>query len=301
MRRTFGLVCCTSAIAFAFGSSIEAETTVRFATNLGDFNVSLFDETASNTVANFLNYVADGDYVDSIVHRSVPDFVIQGGGYYSDFSAVPADPPIANEFGASNLRGTIAMARTDDPNSATSQWFINLADNLFLDTQFGGFTVFGEVVAPGMTTVDQIAALDTIGEARPFGELPVLDASMGTEANNLVTIQSVTIIPELPNLLGDMDFDGDRDFDDIDDFILGLQFPGAYEAQYGVPPSVHGDADMDGDQDFDDIDEFVVLLNAVPAKGIPEPGTLILVLIALAAMATPPLTPVLPVGPWSGL
>ncbi len=284
MMRTFRLACFTSAIVFAFSCAIQAGTTVHFATNLGDFNVSLFDETAPNTVANFLNYVADGDYVDSIVHRSVPDFVIQGGGFYSDFSAIPADPAIANEFGASNLRGTMAMARTSDPNSATSQWFINLVDNLFLDTQFGGFTVFGEVVAPGMTTVDQIAALDIIAEAPPFGELPVLDPSMGTDANNLVTIQSVTIIPEL----GDMDCDGDVDFDDIDDFILGLNDPPSYEAIYGVPPELKGDTDGDGDVDFDDIDDFIAILNAPPVHSghmVPEPSSILLAVTGLAGLA----------------
>ena len=198
MRRTLRLACLTTVIAFALTSSILAETTVRFATNVGEFDVELFDEVAPNTVSNFLNYVTRGDYVDSIVHRSIAEFVIQGGGYYADFSPVPTDPPVANEFFASNLRGTLAMAKiSGDPDSATSQWFINLVDNPFLDTQNGGFTVFGQVVGAGMLTVDQIAALDTIAvPSPPLADLPVLDVSLGADANNLVTISSVTVVPE---------------------------------------------------------------------------------------------------------
>jgi peptidyl-prolyl cis-trans isomerase A (cyclophilin A) len=175
-------------------SVTNGATIVRFATSVGDFDVALYDDTAPNTVANFLNYVNDGDYVDSIVHRSIPGFIIQGGGYYSDLSEVPADPPINNEFGASNVRGTIAMARPADPNSATNQWYVNLVDNLHLDTQSGGFTVFGEVIMPGMNIVDQIAALDTLDLGPPFSDLPVFDVSLGTAPSNLVSIQSVAVL-----------------------------------------------------------------------------------------------------------
>lgn len=179
-------------------SATNAGTVVRFATSAGNFDVQLYDDTAPNTVANFLNYVTDGAYTDSIVHRSVPGFVIQGGGYYSDLSSVPEDPPIQNEFGASNVRGTIAMAKyAGDPDSATNQWFINLVDNgPNLDFQNGGFTVFGEVIAPGMSTVDQIAALDRIQVGGTFFDLPVFDVSSGTDPSNLVTMQSVTVVPE---------------------------------------------------------------------------------------------------------
>jgi peptidyl-prolyl cis-trans isomerase A (cyclophilin A) len=177
-------------------SVTSAGSIVRFVTAVGDFEVELYNDLTPITVANFLNYVNDGDYFDSIVHRSVPTFVIQGGGYYSDLSPVPADPPIINESGVSNLRGTIAMARIADPDSATNQWFINLVDNLFLDTQSGGFTVFGEVVAPGMSIVDQIAALDRIDAGSPFGELPVFDDTLAITPSNLVTIESVTLVPE---------------------------------------------------------------------------------------------------------
>ena len=181
----------------AFASYSEAGTMVRFDTSVGAFHVELLDDVAPNTVDNFLTYVNDGDYDNSIVHRSVPNFVVQGGGFYSDLTAVPSDPPIAAEVQASNLRGSIAMARTSNPDSATSQWFINLKDNSGnLDHQTGGFTVFGHVVESEMETVDRIAELDLINARGPFGSLPVLDGSTGPTAENLLTIQNIVVVPE---------------------------------------------------------------------------------------------------------
>ena len=182
-------------------TAVEA-TDVRFNTTFGEFEVELFDLAAPNTVANFLNYVSDGDYQDSIVHRSVPDFVIQGGGFYPDASRIPADPPIVNESSFSNLRGTISMATLGgDPDSATSQWFINLVDNPFLDTQGGGFTVFG--VVKDMTIPDAVSALsivDATSISTSWRELPVLDASLSspelTAPSNLFRINSITVVPE---------------------------------------------------------------------------------------------------------
>jgi peptidyl-prolyl cis-trans isomerase A (cyclophilin A) len=148
----------------------------------------LFDEVAPGTVENFLNYVNDGDYEDSFVHRSVPGFVIQGGGFTFDAGQappIPTDPPIENEFKLSNIRGTIAMAKLGgDPDSATSQWFINLADNSDSldgdDGQGGGFfTVFGQVIGDGMEVADAIAALPRVNAGGAFGNLPVIDFSGG--------------------------------------------------------------------------------------------------------------------------
>lgn len=159
-----------------------AQSYVCLETNQGDICMDLLPEAAPNTVSNFLNYVTDGDYDETVVHRSVRDFVIQGGGF--SFGAdtflafVPQDPPILNEFARSNVRGTVAMAKGSDPNSATSQWFINVGDNTFLDTpEYGSFTVFAEVVQ-GMEVVDAINAL-RIGNftqalgSTVFSEMPV--------------------------------------------------------------------------------------------------------------------------------
>ncbi len=169
-------------IVIAYGSS----PVVALETTHGIVLMEMLPGVAPATVANFLQYVNDGDYDNSIVHRSGKfndgsDFVIQGGGFTtsgttfintSQFTSVPADAPIINNFGLSNTRGTVAMARLGGQvNSATSQWFVNLADNTFLDSVDEGFTVFAQVLDMGV--VDAIAAVPTRQEASPFGELPV--------------------------------------------------------------------------------------------------------------------------------
>ncbi|MEM9301622.1 MAG: peptidylprolyl isomerase [Pseudomonadota bacterium] len=173
---------------------------VSVATPVGDFQIELRRDTAPNTVANFLNYVSSGRYEDSFIHRSDPGFVIQGGGFtFSGFVpiSIEADDPIANEFGLSNVRGTVAMARrAGSPDSATSQWFINLGDNRSLDDVDGGFTVFGEVIGDGMDVVDAIAALPTF-DTGSFRELPLIDY----DTDNAITTDNyvfteVTVVDE---------------------------------------------------------------------------------------------------------
>jgi len=149
-------------------------------------------DTAPVTVANFLSYVNSGAYDDTIIHRKVNDFVIQGGGFYydaasSDIAAISVEPAIVNEFSRSNTRGTIAMAKVGgDPNSATSQWFVNLGDNSAnLDSQNGGFTVFGKVLGTGMTAADAIGALRTVNitGAMSFSDVPYLSLTGTTIAD----------------------------------------------------------------------------------------------------------------------
>jgi cyclophilin family peptidyl-prolyl cis-trans isomerase len=134
-------------------------------TPLGDIPVQLYPNMAPQTVANFQNYANGGDWNGSLVHRSAPGFVIQGGGYREvagAYQTIPTDPPVTNEPCLSNTTGTIAMARVGgQPNSATSQWFINLANNTSLDSVDGGFTAFGRVIGNGMSVVNAIAALPT--------------------------------------------------------------------------------------------------------------------------------------------
>lgn len=176
-------------VALGVAPAARAGTIVHFETSLGNFDVELYDTAAPITVANFLNYVVAGAYENSFVHRSAPGFVIQGGGFTYDvpqrepvnFPAIPTNPPIVNEFdpSRSNIRGTIAMAKTSDPNSATSQFFFNLADNsTWLDdpNNSGGFAVFGHVLGDGMDVVDAIAEVATFdftyGTNKTFAELP---------------------------------------------------------------------------------------------------------------------------------
>ena len=141
---------------------------VELDTTAGAIEIELWPDVAPCTVNNFLAYLNSGRYDGTFIHRAVGGFVIQGGGYSYDsgtdtFSAIALDPPVVNEPGESNLTGTIAMARVAGVvNSATSQFFINLADNTGLDTVDGGFTVFGEVVPWYMPVVFGIDALPTV-------------------------------------------------------------------------------------------------------------------------------------------
>jgi cyclophilin family peptidyl-prolyl cis-trans isomerase len=144
-------------------------------TNHGDISVELFDDKAPITCENFRQYVADGFFDDTIFHRVIPNFMIQGGGMEADMSQKETRAPIKNEAdnGESNRRGTLAMARTMDINSATAQFFINLRDNDFLDhgTRDFGYAVFGKVVE-GMDVVDAIAAVPT-GNKAGHQDVPV--------------------------------------------------------------------------------------------------------------------------------
>ena len=148
-----------------FIAPASAGTIVRVSTSLGDYSIELFDETAPLTVASFLGYVQRDDYNGTYLHRVVDNFVVQGGAYrFKLFEGpidIPVGPAVVNEFGASNTRGTVAMAKIDgDPDSATNQWFVNLIDNSAnLDTNNGGFTVFGSVLGDGMQVLDAIDAL----------------------------------------------------------------------------------------------------------------------------------------------
>ena len=150
---------------------------VQFETSHGNFTVELFEKDAPVTVANFLRYVDDGFFDGTIFHRIVPGFVIQGGGLTADFSQKDTRDPIKNEAdnGVRNQRGTLSMARTNDINSATSQFFVNLTDNDFLDHRPGnyGYAVFGRVTQ-GMDVVDKIAKVKT-GRRKMYTDAPMED------------------------------------------------------------------------------------------------------------------------------
>ena len=147
---------------FAF-ATVYAQTTtaptVRFKTTLGDIDVLLLPGSAPETVKNFLRYMNKKAYDNSVFHRSVRGFIIQGGGFSAalpNLSAIPADPPVVNEYRESSIRGTLAMAKLGDyPNSATNQWFFNLGDNTGSLDPYGNFSPFGTVVE-GMEVVDKL-------------------------------------------------------------------------------------------------------------------------------------------------
>eukprot|EP00161_Ancyromonas_sigmoides_P016244 TRINITY_DN432_c0_g1_i1.p2 TRINITY_DN432_c0_g1~~TRINITY_DN432_c0_g1_i1.p2 ORF type:complete len:193 (-),score=76.40 TRINITY_DN432_c0_g1_i1:2-580(-) len=144
-------------------SAPSAGVMVKFETTLGDFVLSLNAERAPVTVANFLQYVDSGFYKGTIWHRVIPGFMVQGGGFTVDMHEKTTNAPINLEMtGLKNVVGTVAMARTSDPNSATAQFFVNVHDNSFLNPTGpgNGYAVFGAVVA-GMDTVEKIVAVQT--------------------------------------------------------------------------------------------------------------------------------------------
>lgn len=158
---------------------------IRFETTMGVFTVELDPEAAPLSAANFLRYVEEGFFDGTIFHRIVPGFVIQGGGFTEDMTQKRTRAPIKNEAdnGLKNLRGTLSMARTNDINSATSQFFVNLKDNEFLDHQRGnfGYAVFARV-KDGMDVIDAIAGVET-GRSRGFDDVPVQAVVMTSVRN----------------------------------------------------------------------------------------------------------------------
>ena len=161
---------------------------IRFTTNLGSFDLELDAKAAPKTVANFERYVKEGFYNGTLFHRVIDGFMIQGGGFTPDMKQKKTNAPIVNEAanGLSNRRGTIAMARTGEPHSATSQFYINVADNTFLDAREArdgwGYAVFGRVTR-GMAVVDKIAQTRT-GVKAGMGDVPL----------STVTIKSVRLV-----------------------------------------------------------------------------------------------------------
>ena len=150
---------------------------IRFATSLGDFTIELLEKEAPESVANFTRYIDDEFFDGTIFHRIVPGFVIQGGGFTEDMSQKKTSAPIKNEAnnGLKNARGTLSMARTNDVDSATSQFFVNLSDNAFLDhgPRDYGYAVFARVTE-GIETVDKIAKVKT-GRRKGYQDAPLDD------------------------------------------------------------------------------------------------------------------------------
>ena len=184
-KNLFAVLLC---LLFFYSQSIFAaddSPKVRMSTTLGDIVIELNAARAPKTVENFLNYVNSGFYEGTIFHRVISNFMVQGGGYSKDldsrrwFTEKETNAPIKNEAnnGLQNVRGTIAMARTTDPHSATAQFFFNVVDNNFLDyrsqtTRGWGYTVFGKVIE-GMEVVDKIRKIKT-GRAGQFNkDVPV--------------------------------------------------------------------------------------------------------------------------------
>ena len=178
--RSFSTLALTALASLAIFSivspaSAQAAPQVKFATSAGDFVVEVYPDKAPKTVENFLQYVKDKHYDGTIFHRVIPNFMIQGGGFDAKYLQKPTRAPVPHEGrealekgGPRNVVGTVAMARTNDPQSATAQFFINVKDNGFLDpsAQSFGYTVFGKVIS-GLDVVEKIKLTPT-GAGGPF-------------------------------------------------------------------------------------------------------------------------------------
>jgi cyclophilin family peptidyl-prolyl cis-trans isomerase len=169
------LLASAAILLVANKSMAEEVQKVKFTTTAGDFVVEVYPDKAPKTVENFLQYVKEKHYDGTIFHRVIDNFMIQGGGFDSKFSQKKTRPPVAHEGreaiakgGPRNTVGTLAMARTNDPQSATAQFFINVNDNAFLDpnAQQPGYTVFGKVVS-GMDIIQKVKSTPT-GSGGPF-------------------------------------------------------------------------------------------------------------------------------------
>jgi len=179
-NKTFLAILTIGALLMTNGTANAANPLVRMTTSVGVIDIEVFPDEAPETAANFLAYVDAGFYDGTIFHRVIPGFVIQGGGFTPGMRQKQTRAPIKNEAdnGLKNLTGTLSMARTGDPHSATSQFFINLVDNAFLDYQAKnrqgwGYAVFAKVVK-GMNAVNAIAKVKT-GNNGPYRDVPVED------------------------------------------------------------------------------------------------------------------------------
>ena len=203
-QRLFKSTLLMSVIA---ASNSALATKVVFDTSQGEIEVNLYDNSTPKTVENFLSYVNDGSYNNTVIHRSVPSFITQGGGFAFegslDLTKLPTKAAVKNEPVFSNRRGTIAMAKLGgQADSATNQWFFNLNNNhANLDVQNSGFTVFGEVTQ-GMDIVDNIAAISLCNSV----PMPEYDCASGDVpgVENFVTIYSITISDTDKNSASDL-------------------------------------------------------------------------------------------------
>ena len=248
----------------------------------GSVQIDLFDDLTPLSVANLLQYINANRYDDSIIHRVDTGLgVIQGGGFDTQGTAIPAFSSIVNEYSRANTRGTISMARQSDPNSATSQWFINTVDNTVNlgQSNGGGYAVFGWVVGPGMSVVDSIAAVPTFPFGSPFNQVPLTnytqaDFNANPKTNplpHLVVLTSATVVgthPAFTNPYLSNDVDNNAQIQPLDALLIINDIIAHNNQQHNVVGPFSGTAYLDtsGDGKVGPIDALRVI-NALIAQG----------------------------------
>jgi cyclophilin family peptidyl-prolyl cis-trans isomerase len=271
----------------ATGADFANATIVRFITTVGNIDVRLFHSATPLSVANFLNYSTTERFDNTFIHRSIPGFIVQGGGFrittdLANAIDLPADPPVLNEYGLSNLRGTLAYAKVGPPtgqpptpttiNSATREWFFNLADNSSnLNNQNGGFTVFGRVVGTTMSVVDAIAAKQRANFGGAFSTLPVnnLQKVVGQANAFPEDVVNVTRVITRPIPPGDYDFNGRVEAADYT----------VWKNTLGSTTNVAADGNGNGIVDSADFTFWLDTLGQIGGSGaidvfpVPEPAT----------------------------
>jgi peptidyl-prolyl cis-trans isomerase A (cyclophilin A) len=270
----------SSIFAVLVMANVSQATVVTFDTVLGPVNVRLYDTATTQTVANFLGYFDLGDYYDVLIHRSVPNFVIQGGRYKFDGTAkvepnqypqVPLQAPVPNEAGISNIRGTLALAKAaGNPNSGTREWFFNVGDNAAnLDLQNGGFAVFGRVVGNGMSVIDAINTLPRFAFQTPWNEGPMRNYTVAdynafapVDGDNVVHMD----VSRLNLPAGDYNFDGHVDLADR----------AVWQVDLGSMTKAEADGNGNGVVDAADL--------AIWQAGVPEPSSAVIAAIGLLCL-----------------
>jgi cyclophilin family peptidyl-prolyl cis-trans isomerase len=287
-------VAVTVLISYApAGATIVRYHFTEDSTDYGSVDVRMFDSAMLNTVMNFKNYLIDNDWDGTFIHRSVPGFVVQGGGFsipatgiigdpngnpFLDIIPIDTDDPINDEpgggiAGPSNLRGTIAMAKSG-PDTVTSQWFFNVGNNSSLDNPArpdGGFSAFGRVLGNGMNLIDTINSLGRINVGvSPVKEVPVFDLSVVQSQGNVFN-KDVVIVSDIEQLnlpAGDYDFDADVDGAD---FLV-------WQRTFGSTTLAEADGNGNVVIDLADLaiwqDTYGTVASSSAIASIPEPSTL---------------------------
>jgi len=283
-------------------------------TNFGTVQLDLFDDSTSNTVANFLHYVNSGSYTNTMVHRVDTGLgVIQGGGFDLNGNGITTFAGIPLVYTSANKRGTIAMARTGDTQAGTQgQWFINTKDNTTAlgASNGGGYAVFGWVVGPGMSVVDAIAAVPTFSYNSPFNQIPLTnftqaDFTGGTNPlPHVVALASATVIKthasyQNPFLAADVDNDGTVIPKDVLAVVNNLIANGTHTISGAFAGTTYVDANGDGMVSPQDVLKVVNYLLQNPSASVlaspqvmatpmfvPEPSTMVLASTGLVALAT---------------